>query len=617
MTNDPYTKRPFIIAGSVVLVVLIFIIRLFWLQVIDQSQKAKADSNALLRQVVYPSRGLIYDRNGELLVFNQPIYEVTLIMQEMRHGFDTVAFCQCLGIDSLEFADRIAAIKDKRRNRGFSTYTPQIFMSQLTKQEVASLRETSYKFSGAGIRKRTLRGYSYPYAAHILGSVGEVSQSDIDRDDYYQAGDYSGRDGLERTYEQRLRGTKGVEVIMRDSRGRIQGSYHDGAEDVEAITGTDLHLSLDIQLQALAEQMLQGKVGSVVAIEPATGEILALASSPTWNPEILVGKQRSTQYNRLLNDPSKPLLNRATQAMYPPGSTFKTIQAVVCLQEGGINPYSKFPCNGPGSTPIKCTHHHGSPVDLLGAIEQSCNPYFWCAFHDMLQRDGFGDNNAVFRARYNLWRDDVMKFGLGSRFTNTDIGEQSPGKIPLEREYNRTYGEKGWKAITIRSLSIGQGEILVTPLQLANQAATLANRGYYITPHLNTELTDNPDLRHETGMNENWFALTAQGMHQVMTNGTGRWYNIDSLQMCGKTGTVQNPHGKDHAIFIGFAPMDAPKIAVAVVVENAGFGATWAAPIASLMIEQYLTGTITRKHIYNKMVNSVLEHPSSEKTDSN
>lgn len=617
MTNDPYTRRPFIIAGSVVLVVLIFIIRLFWLQVIDQSQKAKADSNALLRQVVYPSRGLIYDRNGELLVFNQPIYEVTLIMQEMRHGFDTVAFCQCLGIDSLEFADRIAAIKDKRRNRGFSTYTPQIFMSQLTKQEVASLRETSYKFSGAGIRKRTLRGYSYPYAAHILGSVGEVSQSDIDRDDYYQAGDYAGRDGLERTYEQRLRGTKGVEVIMRDSRGRIQGSYHDGAEDVEAVTGTDLHLSLDIQLQALAEQLLQGKVGSVVALEPATGEILALASSPTWNPEILVGKQRSTQYNRLLNDPGKPLLNRATQAMYPPGSTFKTIQAVVCLQEGGIHPNSKFPCNGPSSTPIRCTHHHGSPVDLLGAIEQSCNPYFWCAFHDMLQRDGYGDNNAIFRARYNLWRDDVMKFGLGQRFTNTDIGEQSGGAIPTEKLFNRTYGEKGWKAITIRSLSIGQGEVLVTPLQLANQAATLANRGYYITPHLNTELTDNPDLRHETGMNENWFALTAQGMHQVMTNGTGRWYNIDTLQMCGKTGTVQNPHGKDHAIFIGFAPMDAPQIAVAVVVENAGFGATWAAPIASLMIEQYLTGTITRKHIYNKMVNSVLEHPSSEKTDSN
>ena len=343
MTNDPYTRRPFIIAGSVVLVVLIFIIRLFWLQVIDQSQKAKADSNALLRQVIYPSRGLIYDRNGELLVFNQPIYEVTLIMQEMRHGFDTVAFCQCLGIDSLEFADRMAAIRDTRRNRGFSTYTPQVFMSQLSKQEVASLRETSYKFSGAGIRKRTLRGYSYPYAAHILGSVGEVSQSDINRDDYYQAGDYAGRDGLERTYEKRLRGTKGVEVIMRDSRGRIQGSFHDGAEDVEAITGTDLHLSLDIQLQALAEQMLQGKVGSAVAIEPATGEILALASSPTWNPEILVGKQRSTQYNRLLKDPSKPLLNRATQAMYPPGSTFKTIQAVVCLQEGGINPYSKFP----------------------------------------------------------------------------------------------------------------------------------------------------------------------------------------------------------------------------------------------------------------------------------
>jgi len=596
--------------GAVVLVVMTFIIRLFWLQIIDQSQKQKADSNALIRQVIYPSRGLIYDRNGELLVFNQPIYEVTLIFQEMRHGFDTTAFCQCLGIDSLEFEQRIASIRDTRRNRGFSTYTPQVFMAQLSKQEVASLRETSYKFSGMGIRKRTLRGYSYPYAAHILGSVGEVSQADIDRDAYYQAGDYAGRDGLERTYEQRLRGQKGVEVIMRDSRGRIQGSYHDGAEDVEAVTGTDLHLSLDIQLQMLAEQLLQGKVGSVVALEPATGEILALASSPTWNPEILVGKQRSVQYNRLLNDPTKPLYNRATQATYPPGSTFKTIQSVVCLQENGITPQTKYPCSGPQSTPIKCTHHHGSPVSLLNAIEQSCNPYFWNAFRDMLQKDGFGDNNATFRARYNLWRDDVMKFGLGQRFVGTDIGEQSAGKIPAEREFNRTYGDKGWKAITIRSLSIGQGEILVTPLQLANQAATLANRGYFITPHLNVELTDSPDLRHETGMDTAWFNLTAQGMHQVMTNGTGRWYNIDSLQMCGKTGTVQNPHGKDHAIFIGFAPMDAPKIAVAVVVENAGFGATWAAPVASLMMEQYLTGTVQRKHIYNKMVSTVLEHPS-------
>lgn len=612
MTNDPYSRRPYIIAGAVALVVLIFIIRLFWLQIIDRSQKQKADNNALLRQVVYPSRGLIYDRNGELLVFNQPIYEVTLIMQEMRHGFDTVAFCQCLNIDSLEFARRIDAIKDKRRNRGFSTYTPQVFMAQLTKQEIASLRETSYKFSGAGIRKRTLRGYSYPYAAHILGSVGEVSQADIDRDEYYQSGDYAGRDGLERTYEQRLRGTKGVEVIMRDSRGRIQGSYHDGAEDVEAVTGTDLHLSLDIQLQALAEQMLQGKVGSVVAIEPATGEILALASSPTWNPEILVGKQRSTQYNRLLNDPAKPLFNRATQATYPPGSTFKTLQTVICLQEGGITPNTKYPCSGPGSTPIKCTHHHGSPVDLPGAIEQSCNPYFWCAFRDMLQRDGYGDGNATFRQRYNLWRKDVMKFGLGNRFAGTDIGEQSPGVIPTERLFNRTYGEKGWKAITIRSLSIGQGELLATPLQLANQAATLANRGYYITPHLNTELTTALELRHETDMDTRWFDLTAEGMHRVMTNGTGRWYNIDSLQMCGKTGTAQNPHGKDHAIFIGFAPKDTPKIAVAVVVENAGFGSTWAAPIASLLMEQYLTGTVTRKHIYNKMVNAVLTHPGEQ-----
>lgn len=604
MTNDPFYRRNYIIRGTVILIVLLFIVRLFWLQVIDQSQKEKADNNALLRQVVYPSRGLVYDRNGELLVFNQPIYEVTLILREMKQGFDTVAFCRCLNIDSTEFAERMAQIKDKRRNRGFSTYTPQIFMSQLSKQDVASLRETSYKYSGMGIRKRTLRGYNYPYAAHILGSVGEVSQSDLDRDSYYQAGDYAGRDGMERTYEQRLRGEKGVEVIMRDSRGRIQGSYHDGEEDVEAIAGKDLHLTLDIRLQAVAEQLLNGKVGSAVAIEPSTGEILALASSPTWNPEILVGKQRSEQYSRLLADEGKPLLNRATQAMYPPGSTFKTIQSVVCLQEGGITPNTLYPCSGPGSTPIKCTHHHGSPVALLGAIEQSCNPYFWCAFRDMLQKEGYGNDNEVFRKRYNLWREDVMKFGLGAKFDHTDISEQSTGAIPSEKLFNRTYGQKGWKAITIRSLSIGQGEILATPLQLANQAATLANRGYYITPHINRELTDDPQLRHETGMKAEWFELTAEGMHRVMTNGTGRWNNIDSLQMCGKTGTAQNPHGKDHAIFIGFAPMDNPKIAVAVIVENAGFGATWAAPVASLMMEQYLTDTIKRKPLFNKIANA-------------
>ena len=578
------------------------------MQIVDQTSKEQAESNALVHQTIYPSRGLIYDRNGELLVFNQPIYDVTMVMRDMGNDFDTLAFCEVLGIDRDAFDNRIAEISNKRKNRGFSRYTPQLFMSQLNKMDVAPLQESLYRFPGISLRKRTLRDYTYNAMAHVLGSVGEVGPQDIKNDNYYVQGDYAGRDGIEKTYELQLRGVKGEEILLRDSHGRLQGRFKDGEEDVPAQAGTDLYLTLDIQLQLLAEQLLQGKIGSAVAIEPATGEILAMASSPTWNPQLLVGKIRSANYAALSQDETKPLYNRATQAMYSPGSTFKVIQSLVCLQEGGIRPTTEYPCSGPQSTPIKCTHHHGSPVSLEKAIEQSCNPYFWCAFRDMLQKDGYGTDNEPFRKRYQLWRDDVMQFGLGQRFTDSDLGEQSAGSIPSVAFYDRYYGKKGWKAITIRSLSIGQGEILVTPLQLANEAAIVANGGYYISPHLNRN-DSMKSKKHTTSIAPQYFPLVQEGMHKVMTNGTGRWYNIDSLAMCGKTGTVQNPHGKDHAIFIGFAPKDNPKIAVAVVVENAGFGATWAAPIASLMMEQYLTGEIERKPLFNRIKDAVLnEH---------
>jgi penicillin-binding protein 2 len=307
----------------------------------------------------------------------------------------------------------------------------------------------------------------------------------------------------------------------------------------------------------------------------------------------------------LLNDPTKPLYNRATQATYSPGSTFKTIQALVCLHEKGITPNTMYPCSGPGSSPIKCTHHHGSPVSLENAIEQSCNPYFWCAFRDVLQKDGYGKDNEDFRHRYELWRNDVMSFGLGQKFTDTDLGDQSSGSIPSIRFYDKYYGKTGWKAITIRSLSIGQGEILVTPLQLANQAATIANDGYYITPHLNKN-DSMLSHRHDLEIEQVYFDILKSGMHRVMVYGTGRHYAVDSLHMAGKTGTVQNPHGRDHAIFIGFAPVEDPKIAVAVVVENAGFGATWACPVASMMIEQYLTGEVKRKDLRKRIGSAVL-----------
>ena len=605
MINDQNYRRRYVISGIAIVVVLVYIIRLFYLQIIDQSTKDQADNNALVKQTIYPSRGLIYDRNGELLVFNQPIYEITMVMREMGKDWDTTAFCQCLQISRTEFDERIAEIKDKKKNRGYSRWTPQVFMSQLKKEDIATLQESKFLFPGIQIQKRTLRDYTYKAAAHVLGSVGEVNQNDIDRDAYYARGDYSGRDGLERTYEQQLRGEKGVEVLMRDSRGRMQGSYQNGALDKTAKAGTDLYTTLDIQLQLLAEELLAGKIGSAVAIEPKTGEILALVSNPSWNPKVLVGKERSKNYNQLRKDPTKPLMNRATQATYPPGSTFKTIQALVCLEQGAITPNTLYPCSGPQSTPIKCTHHHGSPVALDKAIEQSCNPYFWCAYRDLLQKDGYGKDNADFRHRYELWRDAVMEFGLGQRFKDTDLSEQSAGKVPNIKEYDRTYGPTGWKAITIRSLSIGQGEILVTPLQLANQAATIANEGYFITPHLNKNdsmLTH----RHEIGIKQKWFAEVKEGMHRVMQYGTGRWYPIEGISQAGKTGTAQNPHGKDHAIFIGFAPVEDPQIAVAVVVENAGYGATWACPVASMMMEQYLTGQVQRKDLRKKISSAVL-----------
>ena len=612
MINDRFYKRKYVIGGIAVCIVLSYIMRLFFLQVIDQSTQEKAENNAQLKQTLYPSRGLIYDRQGELLVANQPIYEVTIILREMtQEPFDTIGFCNTLRITPDDFILRIEELSDRRKNRGFSRYTPQIFMQNLSQEEIAQLQQEKYKYPGVDIRIRTLRDYTYPIAAHILGNVGEVNNNDIERDDYYAVGDYSGRDGIERTYEKQLRGNKGVEVYMRDSRGRIQGAYKNGQLDRPAEAGADLYLSIDRATQQTAEQLMQNKIGSVVAIEPQTGEIIAMVSAPNWDPRRLVGKERSANYQQLLKDPSKPLMNRATQAQYAPGSTFKILQSLVALQNGSVTSYTKYPCNGRASTPIKCTHDHGSPVDLEEAIEQSCNPYFWALFRDMLQQDGYQDGHLLFKQHYTDWREIVASFGLGERFADTDVREQAKGYLPTTEFYNRIYGQKGWKAITIRSLSIGQGEILVTPLQLANQVAAVANKGYYITPHFNRN--DSMKSRiHSTLVDERYFDVVHRGMSRVMTEGTGRWYNIPELQMCGKTGTVQNPHGEDHALFIGFAPMDNPQIAVAVAVENAGFGATWACPIATLVMEQYLTGQIGRNDLFNRMINANLIDKTNE-----
>jgi penicillin-binding protein 2 len=605
MINDTLQNRRWVIAAIATVIVAIYIIRLFSLQVIETKYKAGAESNAFLRKTIFPPRGLIYDRNKTLLVYNKPAYDIALIMREIR-DLDTLAFCNSLNITKDFFIKRMEEIKDRRKNLGYSSYTPQLFMTQLSIEDIATFQQFNYKFPGFYIQNRTLREYAYPYAAHVLGNIGEVSRRNIENDPYYRQGDYAGRDGVEYTYEKALRGKKGVEILLRDSRGRIKGKYREGELDEEAVAGSDLILTIDIQLQMLGEKLFNGKVGSAVAIEPKTGEILALVTNPAFDPSLLVGRERSKNYSELVKDKTKPLMNRATQAQYSPGSTFKMIQALAALQLGGINESTLFSCNGTSSQPIRCSHAHGSPVTLLNAIEQSCNPYFWHAFRQTIEKDGYGTKNVQFKNRYQLWVDAMHSFGFGQKFDDSDIYEQARGNIPSQRYYNRYFGETGWRAMTIRSLSIGQGEILVTPLQLANSMAVIANEGYYITPHLNKN--DTMLLRrHESVVDKKHFPIVNEGMWRVFEFGTGRHHKLKDISMCGKTGTVENNHGKDHSLFVGFAPRENPVIVVAVAVENAGFGATWAAPIASLMMEQYLTGKIERTEVFERIANSVTD----------
>lgn len=605
MINDTLHNRRWVIAAIFTAFVLLYIIRLFNLQIIETKYKTGAESNAFLKKTIFPPRGLIYDRNNTLLVYNKPAYDIAMIVREVR-DLDTLEFCKTLNISKEYFIERINEIRDFRKNPGYSTYTPQTFMTQLSIDDIASFQLYAYKFQGFYVQNRTLREYSFPYAAHVLGSIGEVSRSKLESDTYYKQGDYAGRDGIEFSYETSLRGKKGVEVLLRDSRGRIKGKYRQGEFDEDPSAGTDLTLTLDIQLQILGEQLLNGKIGSVVAIEPETGEILAMVTNPGFDPSMLVGRERSKNYSLLVNDNTKPLMNRATQAQYSPGSTFKPLQALVSLESGAISENTLYSCNGPGSSPIKCSHHHGSPVTLLNAIEQSCNPYFWQAFRATVEKDGYGEKNLQFKDNYQKWIDNVKSFGLGQKFVDSDIYEQSSGSIPSQAFYNRYYGQTGWRAMTIRSLSIGQGEVLLTPLQMANMMAAIANSGHYITPHLNKN--DTMLLRkHEVTVDKKHFPVVIEGMWRVYEFGTGRHHKIKDISMCGKTGTVENNNKKDHSLFVGFAPRDNPKIAIAVVVENAGFGATWAAPIASLMMEQYLKGKVERTELFDRIANSVTD----------
>lgn len=612
-------QRKYVIAGFLLIIAIIFAIRLYDLQINDESYKLSADSNAFLKKTIYPSRGLMYDRKGELVVFNQPAYDVMIIVHDAT-DFDTLDFCQTLNISREELRARFEAMRDKRRNPGYSKYSPQKLITHLSAKDYGRLQEKLYRFPGLFIQKRILRQYNYAAAANVLGNIREVNQADVDRDPYYQGGDYTGDLGIEKQYETYLRGVKGTEIMIRDARGRIQGRYENGARDVAPISGKDLTLSLDIKLQQYAESLMVGKRGAIVAIEPETGEILCMVSGPTYDPNLLVGRERGKNYFKLVDDPTMPLFDRALMGAYPPGSTFKPTQGLIFLQEGIITPSTMFPCHHGyinGGLRVGC-HGHAAPLPLLPALQTSCNAYFCWGFKYMIdKRSKYGTSANAFE----IWKKHLVSMGYGYRL-GVDLPGEGRGFIPNDKFYNKFYGEGRWSANTIISVSIGQGEILATPLQIANLSATIANRGHYITPHVVKAVADSvlpADLtkRHTPTVDAHWYEDVAKGMHMAVLGGTCRRAAIPGMEVAGKTGTAQNPHGKDHSAFMGFAPFEKPKIAVCVYVENGGWGATYGVPIGSLVMEKYLTGTIdpSRKGMEEQMMNATVYYdpPKSKK----
>lgn len=594
MSDYNLENRRLVIGGAAVIIVLVYIIRLFTLQVMSDDYKKNADSNAFLKKIEYPSRGIISDRHGQLLVYNQPAYDVMVVMNEEKGHLDTMEFCQTLGISKAYFIHRMAEIKDRNKNPGYSRFTQQLFMSQLSDKEFSAFQEKIFRFPGFYVQKRSIRQYQYPYAAHVLGDVAEVSPSDIEEDDYYMAGDYIGKLGIERSYEKQLRGEKGVQILLRDAHGRIQGKYQDGRFDRRPVAGKDLTLGIDINLQALGERLLEGKIGAIVALDPQSGEVLAMVSSPSFDPRQMVGRHRGKNHLALSRNVWKPLLNRAIMGQYPPGSTFKTSQALTFLSEGIVTPSTQFACHHGfyyRGLHVGC-HGHASPLSLVPAISTSCNGYFcWGLYYMMSNRRKYPHVQDAM----NTWRDYMKSMGFGYRL-GIDLPGEKRGLIPNAEFYDKAY-KGSWNGLTIISISIGQGEVNLTPLQIANLGATIANRGYYYVPHVVRKVKGEPldtlyTRRHYTMANRRAYDYVVQGMRASVLGGTCKHLNRSDIIMCGKTGTAQN-RGQDHSVFMGFAPMDNPQIAIAVYVENGGFGADFAVPIGGLMIEQYIKGKLS------------------------
>ncbi len=592
MNIHSYDKRRFILVGVVLLVLLTYIVRLFNLQILNDQYKYRADSNAFYKKTLYPARGLMYDRNGKLLVYNRPAYDITFVPREAKE-IDTLELCKTLNITREEFDTRMSRVRNRRYNPGYSSYTEQTFITQLPAEEFAQFQEKMFCFPGFYVRKRAIRQYSYGVGGVLFGDIGEVSQKKIDADPYYTRGDYIGTQGLEAAYETALRGQKGAETLLRDARGRIQGKYRDGELDTLPTRGKDLTLGLDIELQRLGERLMKNKIGSIVAIEPSTGEILCMVSAPSYDPRLLTGRARGENHKALSKNKQKPLLNRAIMGTYPPGSTFKTSQALTFLQEDIITPQTAFPCHGGfrfKNFKLGC-HPHSSPTPLAPAIATSCNAYFCWGLHRMFGSSKYSSTQEAM----DKWRDYMVSMGFGYRL-GIDLPGEARGMIPNSKYYDRHYG-KYWKATTVVSISIGQGEVTLTPLQMANLGATIANRGTYITPHL-VKAIENDTIKSDyltskkTMAEKKAYEEVIKGMRAAVLDGTCRAADIPGWEVCGKTGTAQNK-GKDHSAFMGFAPMNNPKIAIAVYVENGGFGATYGVPIGALIMEQYLNGELS------------------------
>ncbi|MEQ8924173.1 MAG: penicillin-binding transpeptidase domain-containing protein [Fulvivirga sp.] len=586
--------RKHIIQLLIIVVAATFLIKLFAIQVLDSKYAQAANSNIIHKVIDYPYRGIIYDRNGELIVYNTPQYNLTVIPSEVK-AMDTTHFCELFNITKQEFEEKLKVAKR------FSYVQPSIFIKQLSNTDLARVQDYLVNFSGFDIQARTTRAYTRPILSNALGYVSEISKRQLEQDtlDYYQQGDYIGQSGIEAYYEKYLRGKRGVKYKIKNVKGVEKGDFEDGKYDTLSIPGQNLTSTIDLDLQSYGEMLMEGKSGSIVALEPTTGEILSLVSGPSYDPSLLTGKNYSENFALISADTAKPLFNRPLMAQYRPGSIFKIIQAMIGLEEGVISKNTYIPCI---MFPMKC-HYHGPGETLIGAITNSCNPYFYNVMKRVVNRGVSGDSYEDTRIGLKVWNEHVKTFGLGEPL-GIDLPNEKNGLVPNVSYYDRAYDNRPWKYSNIYSIAIGEGENLVVPIQMANFAAIVANRGYYYIPHLVKSIGDSGEPlpkyqeKHYTSVSPEYFDIAVEAMAEVVNSGTGQYRaKLKDIEVCGKTGTVQNDPMPDHSVFIAFAPKDNPKIAVSVYVEDAGQGARAAASIASLMIEKYLIGQTQRPYI--------------------